>query len=421
MRLRDVPAPIRFFWVINVVMSGACALIMRGSKRFLHLGYPYDFPLYPFGHWYDFSIFKVRFLHLHSVMFFSLLPTMGERYQYPAAMALLYKSFYVFGSASLAVFLFVTLGLLLVLSAMLGRKLMDYGFRKWTAVFFLGSILIVSYPFWFEYCLGNMDICIFLMLAIGVLAFLKGRGYLAAALIGSAAAIKIYPGVYMALLLSRKQYRELAVALGAALVTTLAGLWLIGPSMGIAYRGIEDGLARFREHYMLTYLPVETSFDHSIFAVFKRTMFSHGNGKVPPEALTVYLAMVAVVGIALYFLRIRKLPMLNQILCLCIASILLPPTSHDYTLIHLYVPFGLLVLYAVRLPDPSKMPGLTAAFLCLAFLFSPESEFILHGAGYGGQLKAGVLVILMGIGLTRPWAVADEAILAEDGDVLFGS
>jgi len=126
--------------------------------------------------------------------------------------------------------------------------------------------------------------------------------------------------------------------------------------------------------------------------------------------LTFYLAVAALTGLTLYFVRIRHLPIINQVLCLCVAAILLPPVSYDYTLMNLYIPWAMLVLFAQD-QDRAKrsVPGLMAAFICLAFLVSPETEFIFRGQGFAGQVKAGALVLLMYIALKYPFAEAENS------------
>jgi hypothetical protein len=122
-----------------------------------------------------------------------------------------------------------------------------------------------------------------------------------------------------------------------------------------------------------------------------------------------YLAVAAVSGVALYFLRIRHLPIINQVLCLCIASILLPPVSYEYTLLHLYVAFGLLALFAQKMWSARvQIPGISAAMCCLAILVSPLSEVIYHMERFGGQIKAIVLVVLMIIALKYPFEAGES-------------
>ncbi|HEV2619841.1 MAG TPA: hypothetical protein VGU23_07870, partial [Acidobacteriaceae bacterium] len=83
-------------------------------------------------------------------------------------------------------------------------------------------------------------------------------------------------------------------------------------------------------------------------------------------------------------------------LFLTVACITLPPTSYDYTLLHLYTPWVMLVFLAVsRWRDHLPVPkGLWPAFLCLALLLSPQSEIILHGERIGSQIKCLALLAL---------------------------
>jgi hypothetical protein len=113
----------------------------------------------------------------------------------------------------------------------------------------------------------------------------------------------------------------------------------------------------------------------------------------------------ALAGLILYLLKIRHLPLINQVLCLCIASILLPPVSYDYTLMHLYIPWAMLVLFAQeQWASRRSVAGLTAALALLAFLFAPESEMICQSVRFGGQLKAIALMALLVVSLKYPFS-----------------
>ena len=48
------------------------------------------------------------------------------------------------------------------------------------------------------------------------------------------------------------------------------------------------------------------------------------------------MSLIAVGALLIYFGRIIRLPRINQIVILLTLSILLPPVSGDYTLVHLY-------------------------------------------------------------------------------------
>lgn len=397
----ELPKPVRLFWGLNVFLSLFCLAIELGD-RYLFLGrYPYTSPVIPFDRWVDFLCFDARFAHFHSATFFS--PALGVAFAYPPPMALFYKAFYLPPHHHLPIFLMVSGGCALWLGWTLGQAMIGRGVSPQATWLFLSTTLCVSYPFWFEFMLGNMEICVFLVVAAGMLAFVRERYYLAACVFAVAAGMKIFPFVYLALLLSKRKYRELAsgIVFGAALYTV--SLWAICPSLATANRGLAAGFDFFRVHYALAFRPIETGFDHSIFGFIKRVAAECHVYTMPPRVLTGYLLVVSLVGLILYFARIKKLPLLNQALCLCIASILLPPTSHDYTLMHLYVPWGLIVLYAIeRWKAGQSVDGLKWVFVCFAVLVSAESEFIFHW-GFSGQLKAIALVVLLVIALSKPW------------------
>ena len=120
--------------------------------------------------------------------------------------------------------------------------------------------------------------------------------------------------------------------------------------------------------------------------------------------LHLYLAILALAGCVLFVTRIAKLPVVNQILALTVASILLPPVSYDYTLIHLYVPFALVVFAVLNREDHSAPVLIT--FCLFAYLLSWQSEFILHGVRFGSQTKAVALLALLCVSVVYPFPSA---------------
>jgi hypothetical protein len=83
--------------------------------------------------------------------------------------------------------------------------------------------------------------------------------------------------------------------------------------------------------------------------------------------------------------------------------LVLVPESFEYTLIHLAVPWGLLVLYTIQCAKEGRsLKRLTPAFLCLAFVLSAQNELLVY-RGYWGQAKCLVLVALLVISLTSRW------------------
>jgi len=402
----SLPPPIHRFLRLSLALTVLCLFVEVFCARILHAHYPYTWPLMPaLDPFRDFYLYEPRFTFFHSPAFFTY---QGWEYLYPAPLSVVYRLFY-FLPHSTECFLATLSASFLAATILLGRALAARGLALPSVFAILVITVLCSYPFFFEFEQANLEFIVWIFIASGLWAFLRGRGYTAAACFGIAGAMKIFPLVFLGLFLSRRQYRELATTLLTTALTTLATLWLLCPNLAVSWHGTQAGVARFRELYILRYS--EVGFDHSLFALPKAMLgfskfFTHSPTPPGPEALArmlaVYLPLFALVGVVLYFTLIRRLPVINQVLCLFIASILLPPVSYDYTLIHLYAPWALLLLFTVETRDRFT-PGLTAAFTCFAILLAPETEIILHKHSFGGQIKAITLVALMVIALRKPF------------------
>jgi hypothetical protein len=406
---RSLAPGLNTFLAVQALLVVSCFVSELFSHYVLHLGAPFDYPLKAREQdQFDFAGYWTNFEYFRRPGFF----TNGPPFLYPAPLAIAYWVFYAFPHHQLRLFLGFILSSFLVAGRLLGRALLRRGARPVQTTCLIGLSLAFAYPVWFEFKQGNIEICVWVVVALGVWAFSSQKTYTAAACFGIAGAMKFFPLVYLGLLLSMRRYRETLFAVTVAAVATVLSVWFIGTNFICTWRQINSGLNEFRTTYMLRLRPDEIGFDHSIFGLYKRLSPQFPSMPTLSHILTLYLAAAAATGIALYLFRIRKLPILNQVLCLSIASILFPPVSYDYTLMYLYIPWAILVLHVQsKHVHRLSVPGLTAAFVCLAILLSPETEFIHHGIVFGGQIKAVVLIVLMGIGLRYPFA--DEAAAAQ--------
>jgi hypothetical protein len=99
--------------------------------------------------------------------------------------------------------------------------------------------------------------------------------------------------------------------------------------------------------------------------------------------------------VALYFLRIRGLPLLNQMLALTVCALLLPPLSLEYTLLHLLLPFALLAAYAVGMERQGKRSEeLAACFACFVVIFNADS-FLNHRYVFASEARMLALAVLL--------------------------
>jgi hypothetical protein len=391
------------FVKVNLLLVLACFVAEAFCKYVLHLSEAFTYPLLSRdGTFWDFILYRYRFQFFHHPRFFET--DSKFLFMYPAPASVFYELFFAIPHP-LRTFLGFMIGSFVLAAFLLQRALSRRGVSPLRSTAFLAASLLLAYPLWFDIKQANVEIGVWALVALGVWAFCKGRGYSAAACFGVAGSMKVFPFVYVGLLLSQRKYREMAFAALVVVFATIASLWLVGGANIFATWGqIQLGLDDYRARYMLQYWSGEIGFDHSTFGLLKCWYHSHGISYVPARALRAYLAIAAISGIALYFFRIRHLPIINQVLCLSVASVLLPPVSYDYTLIHLYVPWAMLVLHAQdQWKAGRSVPGMTAAFVVLAILVSPESEFIHNAAHVGGQFKAVILVALMFIALKYPF------------------
>jgi hypothetical protein len=412
---RLLPPVLRaFLWA-----SGLAWLACIGAEllcRFaLHLPFlPYDGPTSAsYDHFADAFLFDIRFRHVHHADFFST--QWGSVFMYPAPDAFFYAPFQVFPHPWR--FFMVTLGLVaLALGRWLFRELKRRGLPQRQALLTAAGCWIFSYPLFFELDRGNVELYIALLCGLGVLAAVRNRPWLAATLFGVAGACKGYPFLYLGLLLPLRQYRQIVYAAALAVVLNLFSLWAITGNVQSGRAGVAAGLERFRQDYILTARPDAMGLDHSIFGLVKRVWVPLPPPEKLAHALSVYLVSAAVVATALYFLRAVRLPLINQVIFLSVAAITLPPVSFDYTLLHLYFGWLLLVFLAVRAWQTQRVTprGVWPAFLCYMVLMSPQNEFIVGGQRIEGQIKCVALLALAAVALRVPFDETPPALMTQE-------
>jgi hypothetical protein len=382
------------FWFLSLFLGWV-------EKEILHWPGGDWYPFFRLNPLFDFEIYYGRFKYFHDATFFQLA---GFPFTYPAPAAIAFDGFFQLGSHALEAYFFFCFLAFAGGGLFLGRAIIHRGLAVSQTIALIGLSFLLSYPFWFLIQRANIEMVNWLFVAFGVTAYWNKRWYIAALFIGVAASVKIFPFVLLGLLLSARKYRAVAFGIAVCIFSTVASTWFVGPTYRVASAGIAKGLAFFRLNYMLQVHPLEIGYDHSIFALIKELAFRHR----APELYYVpwlngYMLVAASAGLILYFWKIRTLPRANQILALTVAAILLPPASADYTLVHLYVPWAVLVLVVVSLKDGRKVKGLVFCFICMAFLMAPESFAMIQGIRIAGQLKAIVLLILFIVSMTCPF------------------
>jgi hypothetical protein len=389
-----LPRVLRGFWIAILALTAIAWGASFFCKYVLRWPYPYDWPYLMGWHYSDFTIFANCFPALPHFP-----ERCGEQFAYPAPAAMIYQVFYA-TSQPLYTYIAVELAAFVLAAVAVMRALTHRGIALGTACAFVSTVFFCSYPVLFVLERGNIETYVWILVALAICAYAGNRWWLAAALIGIAGSMKIYPLIFLGLLLAQRKYWQTVFAFLVAAASNLLSLWILGPTIPIAYRSIAKGLHTFGSGWVAVLRPKEVGFDHSLFTPLKRVEwhFYHHTWAA------YYLAVVAIAGTILYFLRIQSMPRINQVLALTVAMVLLPPISGDYTLLHLYIPWAMLALYAVAQPCGARgVRGLGVCFGCFALLLTPQSYLILHGVRFPGQFKALVLLALFLAALRYPF------------------
>ena len=399
-----LPPALKRFGAEIVVLALISELYSAIRSRF-HQPFPYASTFSWQNAGSDLRIFEPRFLAFGTPHFWGLGP---YPFTYPAPLAPVYWLIYQIPHY-VEVYLVLGIAILATWAWYFATKVSAFGVSRIGAFLALIVFLVMAWPVRFVLQLGNTEMIVALILGVGILAALRGRWTLGAVLIGLAASMKLFPFVFLGLMLSRRRYRAFAWGVASAAISTVVSLALLGPTVMEAQQHIRDGLSFIKQVFVLLRVPDSLEFSHSLFNLIKVavTVFGHSRQPIASTAralhemllmesvLRVYMAVVAIAGILLYFLRIRKLPLLNQVLALAVCAVVLPPFSSDYTLIHLLVPLGLLLVFTAEAWSRGQQPrGLGLCFTCLALIFTKGAffEFKYH---FDAQVKTLALLVLL--------------------------
>ena len=358
----------------------------------------------------DILIYRYRFLTYHTAAFFRphiysrRYPWPPPAFAYPPGAAPVYAFFYRFAHPDalyLAIMALWTLGI----SLGAWRTLRGVARSATSANRLALTLPLFSFPVIFLAQRANLELFVWMLITAAVLCVLRDRDTPAAALFALAAAIKLYPLLLLGLFISRRHaIRSLLVGVAVVAGVTLAAIAYTGPTFSVALHGFVDGVLRFKTQHAEATRHVEAIFDHSLFSPLKLPSL---RGEVAPAAWTTPYYVVAGLGtLALFFLRVRHLPLLNRLVFLTCAMILLPPVSYEYTLVHLYLSLLLLLGISLRANEGQRSTETTTCLIAIAAILTAMLPLAILGGGsflYAGQVQLVALLVLVWASLAQPW------------------
>ena len=229
----------------------------------------------------------------------------------------------------------------------------------------------LSYPFLFSVDRGNVEMLIFVFLALFVHFYVKGRQRISVIFLSLATAMKLYPAVFGLLYFEDKKYRNilLSALLVAALTVSSAAILKGG------IRGSVTGLKRNLEIFEREYIRADHGLQHncSLYGavrIFHQEVLEKTN--VPFNRKLVFGLTAALLGLVFVFAFFREKTFWKKICLLVLIILLLPQVSYDYKLIHLYIP---LMLFLGN-QEWGRWDTVYAALF--GFLFIPKDYYLLR-------------------------------------------
>ena len=388
----SLPTVLRLFWAGSLIAFGLMFLIAWLTARasvphegWRPLGAPFPF----LGDLLE-NAPTFRLVHTQAFWHGALAPAIA----YPPFGGVVLGLFYASGHPGL---LYMSLGLSSLLPAcwLVRRALLERGIQTWTATLFPLTIAAASFPIEGLLQRGNLELVVWILAGLGAWMFLRGHEHRAAIFWGLAAAVKLYPIVLLILFWPRRRFRPALLGVASFLVATAGSLLYLGPTLRSAWLGWTGDLFGYQHKRAAFWNLTELAENHSFFTWVKAVAIVAHH---PPDGLipTYYVCGGLLFGL-LYFGRLGKLPVPNQLLGVTAFMLLLPTISAFYTLVHLYAPLLVLIFLALEADRARvRVPGLNFSILlfvpiCACYtLFTFRSVLL-----FGGLLQGGCLVVLL--------------------------
>lgn len=398
-----LPRPLKVFLTVFLLFTAATWISCFIHYRLGHSqAYSSPFIHQSWDRYTDYRTYYTRFaLFFHKREFFAHINHRDFSYfSYPAAGAFVYWVFYHLWHY-IMVYLVLGVGWVCLLAFTFFRLLETRGVQRSVAAGLAFIMLAGAFSFDFMIERGNIELVVCILVFLGFFFYLRRRHNLAATLLGVAASIKIFPVIFFGILLHRRRYGALALAVGVAIVSDIFATWFAGPTFLIAFHGFNQTVTNYQQSYSIPARVADVGMDHSFYAFTK--VIGHLLGLPYQTWLHPYYLIAGLLTLGLFFGRAWRMPLANQVLFIVIMAVGLPPNSFNYTLVYLYVPWAILCLVTFTAArNGVAVAGLTAYFVCLALLFAPPSLFVRHDVRFGGQVQTVLLFALLATDLLYP-------------------
>jgi hypothetical protein len=284
------------------------------------------------------------------------------------------------------------------------RALVESGIDSRIAAIFPLTLALVSFPVERLVVQGNIEIFLWIFGAAGTWAYLRDRDDVAAIFWGLAAASKLFPAVLLVLLLARRKFRAFAIGMLVFVAVSALSAMYLGPDLATALNGSLQNVFGYQQLRAAELTTRELNANHSWFLLVKLTAAISGMSAV--KLVKSYYVCGGLIFVAVFFGRLRKMPVANQLLGASVFMLTLPTISYFHTLVNLYAPLLVLFFVAIRADRAGvRVAGLPTAILLFVPLFASFQLFTFPTVFlFCGLLQAILLLVLFIYSVQYPFA-----------------
>jgi Glycosyltransferase family 87 len=284
------------------------------------------------------------------------------------------------------------------------RALVENGIDRRVATLFPITVALISFPIERLVVQGNIEIFLWIFAAVGTWAYLRDHDDVAAIFWGLAAASKFYPAVLLLLFLARRKFRAFTVGMLVFVTVTLLSTAYLGPNLATAWKGSLQNVFGYQLLRAAELSTREMNANHSWFLLVKLAAAVLGISAL--KLVKAYYVCGGLLFVAVFFGRLRKMPVANQLLGASVFMLTLPTISYFHTLVNLYAPLLVLFFVAIRADRAGvRIAGLSTAILLFIPLFASFQLFTFPTVFlYCGVVQSILLLVLFLYAVQYPFA-----------------
>jgi len=304
-------------------------LICYVSGAYLRLGYPYNTFLFnPRDAFNDF--FNMYNLNVNRNPYFE--PYFFHSNYYPFGNFIFYLFTFLNKGKAFSLYLVITIGSLIIINA----KQLRAGGKIQIKDVIIFSLL--SFPVLYTLDRGNIEGIIFPILYLFLYFNSKNDTFPSAIMLAIAISIKIYPAIFILLLISDKKYREIVLSVFFVIVLTITSLLLFENGF---YANLNYVLSGFEINSNSFLMPYYMQQGVGLYSMIKMILIKAGliEGMNLSLLLKIYFKLIIFLSFLLsaYVIFIEK-TLWRKIALLSIAMILFPHISCEYKMINIFLP-----------------------------------------------------------------------------------